>query len=283
MAPARMISVFVAVCLFSMVHGRCPSPEAIPMLDYRDTFSCARVYTKSHRNPALSCTGTCWSAHNGENSPRINGAVDTSAIIVRPGCTFLAYEELNYKGKSRTFTGSTTWWQQDSRVHFFDLDPIFGMRLKWKVVHLRYKSASCFCGYTNAILRCKPKDEYSLIKECRNYGTGSMQCTHAVAKGTTVGKSVTNGKSVSNSIESSLSAALGKVFSLGLKYTRTTSYNWSQTDSKTFSKVTTTTVSCSVPPGQTLKMYQVIGKCDDSVVYTGHYQCRTTPNTETYT
>merc|ERR1719334_1175047 len=100
-----------------------------------------------------------------------------------------------------------------------------------------------------------------------------MECTHAVSKGMELGHSVTNGNSVSVTVETSVGVTLKEIFSMGISVSATTSFDWSRTDSETFSKVTTTTVKCEVLPGQTVTMQQVVGRCGDTNVYTGFYEC----------
>jgi len=134
-------------------------------------------------------------------------------------------------------------------------------------------SFSCFCDFTNAALTCTPTEEYKEIKVCNNTSKGNMECQHAVTQGMELGESVTHGKSISDTVERSVGLAIKGMFSAGLQFSTTTTYDWSKSDSKTFSRTTTESTTCHVPSYTSVKLIQVVGRCGDTVVYTSKFEC----------
>lgn len=239
----------------AMSEARCPKPGELPVKYDNSRFFCARVYANGHRNAALSCTGRTQDIFNGEYTTSIGRFQDQiSSIVVRPGCTLHAFEHPYYGGGHGIFTGV---WHQLSG--FWD-----NLISSW----------TCDCDFSNKALTCTPREEYEVLKVCRNPSNGSMECDHAVTKGMEIGKSVTHGKSVSYSVSASFGAEFKKKFTASLSASVTTSYDWSKTDTKTFSQTTRTNVKCVVEPGDSLKMVQVVGKCGDTIIYTGYYECQ---------
>jgi len=269
-SPACVI--LLTACLVAYNHARCPAPYNLPTLfPPEDTrFECARIFDSNHHNPALSCDGDYWDVWNGQNEPdmtdihnimNLNGDVwygnwnnVISSLVVRPGCKLYAWNKKHYFGRSVVFTGV------HSRLHDSGWND-------------QISSLSCFCDFTNKALRCKPTEEYKEITECINPSKGNMVCQHAVTKGMELGQSVTHGRSISHTVEASLGLEIKKIFSVGLKYSRTTTYDWSKSDSSTFSKTTTQTTTCNVPSYTTIKLIQVVGRCGDTVVYTSKFEC----------
>lgn len=252
----RIILLF-SICV-PLINARCPNPNELPRKYNSNTFMCARIYEHSNHVENLSCRGAYRNIYNGENahSAPIYGWNDrVSSLVVREGCRLDVFWDHYFGGGHKQFTG--------------------------KVHHLRnygwndaISSWSCACDFSNAALRCTPSEEYQQIAVCGNPNPGSATCTHSMQKGLSIGNSVTRGKSVSNTVEVSLGVTFKEIFSIGLAASTTTDYSWSRTDSLTFSKVRTTTISCEVLSGRTVRILQVVGRCGDTVVYTSHYICQ---------
>ncbi|XP_041472015.1 uncharacterized protein LOC121421386 isoform X2 [Lytechinus variegatus] len=237
--------IFMVLCSVASVVCRCPRPTELP-ITYGKKFFCARAYDHASRAPHMACKGGSLDFVNtgfASLDPPWNDRI--SAVVVRPGCTLLVFEHLHHEGASLKLT---------TGVH--------NLLNWWGGV---ISSLNCDCEYSNAPLTCTPQDYFQDL-DCENNNAGDMQCTYQVQTGMTLGKSVTNGKSVSTTVEASIGLEIKEVFSLGLKVSSTTSFNWSRTTSKDFSTVTTHRVTCTVPEGHHQLLRQVIGKCGDTVM-----------------
>ena len=229
-------------------------------------FLCARVYEHSHNVENLSCGGRHRDIHNGENTHWVGRQWNdkVSSLVVRPGCRLDVYEHVHYKGRHKRFTG------KEYRLKRYSWKGPWWSRSSWND---RISSWSCSCDFSNRALTCRPRQEYHQITRCHNPNQGSMKCQHSVQIGLSIGSSVTRGKSISSTVEASLGAVFKGIFQFGLKASRATTYNWSRSSSRAFNKMTTMSVSCDVPPGRSVRLLEVIGRCGDSTVYTGHYKC----------
>ena len=86
----------------------------------------------------------------------------------------------------------------------------------------------------------------------------------SVTEGTTVTRTSSGGGSNSHSVSANVGLNLKSVFSTGLGYSHTTSYDWSQSSATAFAKSVTHQVSVDVQPGDTVIVYQVVGVCNNS-------------------
>ena len=86
----------------------------------------------------------------------------------------------------------------------------------------------------------------------------------SVAAGTTVTRTLSGGGSTSHSVSANVGLNLKSVFSAGLGYSHTTSYDWSQSTASAFAKTVTHQVSVDVQPGDTVTVFQVVGQCNNS-------------------
>jgi len=248
--------IFLVLSVLPLTSAKCPEPEGLPTLFKPGVFMCARLYSETSHVKMLACKTNhpVRDVANGEltrDSGRWNDW--TSAIVVRPGCVLTGFLDGQFSGGMHKFKGV-----------YSNLIGGWGDRMS---------SWTCECNVPNEALTCTPRQESTMLKICNNPSSGKMVCTHSVAKGMQIGKSTTRGQSSSHTVTASVGAVIKKVFSVGLSYSHTTSFNWSQTESSVFSDVTTSTVKCEVEPHKSIKMMTVVGKCGDVVVHTGSFSC----------
>lgn len=224
---------------------------------------CARLYEDSHRDPNLSCGGNFLEVYNGE----ARGVVpdgwndEVSSIVVRAGCTLLAYEDGAFKGSDRSYQGV------NHRLRNHD----------WNDVMSSY---SCSCEFRP--IDCRPTDGWELAVSCnaRGHSVDSV-CTYQLQEGVVIGRSVTRGGSVSSTVSSTITAEIGLTFEGAYNYSgissSTTSsftreYNWGTSSSVQKSLQTTRSVEMTAQPGQVTELDQIVGRCGDIVVYTEKYR-----------
>ena len=97
-----------------------------------------------------------------------------------------------------------------------------------------------------------------------NFYSTPTKYSFTVAEGTTRTRTSSGGGSSSNSVSANVGLNLKSVFSAGLGYSHTTSYDWSQSSSTAFAKTVTHQVSVDVQPGDTVTVSQVVGLCDNT-------------------
>ena len=85
-----------------------------------------------------------------------------------------------------------------------------------------------------------------------------------MSAGTTTSRATSGGGSTSHSVSANVGLNLKSVFSAGLGYSHTTSFDWSQSTSSSFAKTITHQVQVDVQPGDTVTVFQVVGVCDNS-------------------
>ena len=262
MMDSMLFVTLIGICWTGFVSGGCPTPQELPMrYNGGNVFLCARIYEHSHHITRSSCWGH---HHDIYSEERFSGAKGNwwndrvSSVVVRPGCYLDVYEHTRFRGSSHRLRDG---------IHKNLPD------IGWND---RISSWSCLCEYTNVPLTCQPRESYRTLKSCHNVDAGEMLCDYRIQKGMTIGNSVTNGRSVSETVEASVQGVFKKVLTVGLKYSRTTTYDWSQTRSDTFSTVVTHRVTCDVPVGRRVELRQVVGQCGDTEVFTGQYECRGT-------
>ena len=265
MIDKQTISLLI-FCFVTFISARCPQPKNLPIKYDSRHFLCARVYEHSHYVENLSCGGRHRDIYNGESRGWLGRQWNdkVSSLVVRPGCRLDVYEHIHYKGRRKRFTG------KENRLKKYSWEESWWRTRSW---NNRISSWSCSCDFSNKALTCKPRQEYHKITGCHNPNQGSMQCQHSVQVGLNIGGSVTRNKRVSSVIEASMGAVFKNIFRIGLKASHTTTYNWGKSSDRAFNKMTTMSVSCDVPPGRSVKLLEVIGRCGDTTVYTGYYKC----------
>jgi len=250
----KVMQILLVLCVLHSTSAKCPSTDDIPTMFNKHALTCARIFQTANRNPFLSCTGKSRDIPNEEITTIARGWNDKiEALVVMPGCTFMGYEAGRFGMAMKAFTGTYTvmhWWSR------------------------KISSWTCNCEYKNKVVDCIPRDYLKVLKTCRNPSSGVMECTHSVSTGMEIGKSSTTGKTVSHTATAEVGVAIKEVFSASLSYSFTTGYDWSHTDSSVFSSTTESIVKCVVEPHKSIKMVTVVGKCGDTEVNTGHYECR---------
>ena len=96
-------------------------------------------------------------------------------------------------------------------------------------------------------------------KKANRYSKPSKY-SFSVTEGTTVTRTSSGGGSNSHSVSVGLN--LKSVFSTGLGYSHTTSYDWSQSSATAFAKSVTHQVSVDVQPEDTVIVFHVVGVCN---------------------
>ena len=98
-----------------------------------------------------------------------------------------------------------------------------------------------------------------------NYYSKPVKYVFTVTQGASTTKGSSGGGSSSNSVGSAnVGLNIKSVFSAGLGYSHTTSYNWNESSSTSFSKTVSHQIEVDVQPGDTVTVYQVVGICDNS-------------------
>lgn len=254
--------MFVTLLLlcFSGIMAQCPSPQDLPRTDPTgNVFLCATMWEHSHWEPHLSCGGESFSAYNGETNMNVGDAWNDriSSVVVRPGCHLRLYEHHSLGGSMLALTEGTY------RM----------MEHEMKTWNDQVTSYACSCDYTNVPLQCETTEEYHTLFSCTNTNPGTMICSYSVQQGLEIGQSVTEGKTITESAEFSLQLTFQEVFTSGLKFSTTTTYDWSTSDWTVYSHITTTKVACAVPEGKTVKIVEIVGRCGDTTAFTGYYFC----------
>ena len=111
---------------------------------------------------------------------------------------------------------------------------------------------------------CKPEDKLVQVGRKINQYSKPSKYSFTVAAGTTVTRTSSGGGSTSHSVSANIGLNLKSVFSTGLGYSHTTSYDWSQSTASAFAKTVTHQVSVDVQPGDTVTVFQVVGQCNNS-------------------
>ena len=93
-----------------------------------------------------------------------------------------------------------------------------------------------------------------------NYYSKPVKYVFTVTQGASTTKGSSGGGSSSNSVGSAnVGLNIKSVFSAGLGYSHTTSYNWNESSSTSFSKTVSHQIEVDVQPGDTVTVYQVVG------------------------
>jgi vesicle coat complex subunit len=133
------------------------------------------------------------------------------------------------------------------------------------------------CHVPSAVELCKPHDEKKMVYSCDNKrGKQSVTCAYEKQQGVTTSNSTTKGGSKTDTfgikstaeVSANVMDMLQTKFSLELSYSHATEFNWQQTTQSTFDERTTSTITFDVDPGNTAKIYQVVGTCGPYTVYT---------------
>ena len=99
---------------------------------------------------------------------------------------------------------------------------------------------------------------------------GEVTQVITLTEGTTSIQTSETGGASSTTISAKVGLTLKKIFSTELGVSHTTSYNWAQSSSSSFSKQVSHQARVPVKPGEQVSVCQVIGSCStsDGTVYT---------------
>ncbi|XP_076046262.1 uncharacterized protein LOC143028283 [Oratosquilla oratoria] len=188
-------------------------------------------------------------------------------MVVREGCTLTAYDGGPFKGKPRDFTGVI----KDLSVYGRGF-----LRNSWNDELSAY---SCACTF--GPIDCTPTAKWERIISCDNKDHGNpTKCTYQLKEGLSIGKSVTRGGSVSSTVSATISSEMGVTFaeigsvsaSSSVTESFSKEYNWARSSSIHKSATTLKKVEMTADPGKTTELYQIVGRCGDSAVFTEEYK-----------
>ena len=91
-----------------------------------------------------------------------------------------------------------------------------------------------------------------------NYYSKPVKYVFTVTQGATTTKGSSSGGSSSHSVSANVGVNIKSVFSADLGYSQTTSYDWNESSSASFSKTVSHQVRVNVQPGDTVTVYQVV-------------------------
>ncbi len=106
------------------------------------------------------------------------------------------------------------------------------------------------CRCTQKLIECAPSDDFVTVLACDNRGSDTtVTCSYSETVGTSYTTEATQSQEVSLTVEETIQAGLGDIFSTSLGYSATTGYDWSTTSAETYDFAVTRTVEADVPPG----------------------------------
>ena len=125
------------------------------------------------------------------------------------------------------------------------------------------------CKIKNPASTCTPSDSWMPIQECQNQMSNSnFNCEFELKVGISVSDKTVKGSTLetqaSASLETSVegtSGALSASFKASVGYSRTTGYNWQQSQSDTWNTETTRRLKVEIKPGRSVVVEQVVGSC----------------------
>jgi len=241
-------------------------------------FLCARAYEAGHHVPHLACTGRTLDIPNGDVVEHIGyyGKYwdrwpfgeqyfyklqwvfgwwhdEISALVVRPGCRFHAYEHHFWGGADHVFRegihNNMGWWIN------------------------RPSSWYCECDYTNEILHCDPREEDRNLTVCDSLNNMDGECQATLSEGTEWGQEVTHGNSVDETVSLELGGVLQEILTATIGHSQTMGEYWESTKIKMNHQERGKAVTCKFPANGTVTILQKVAICGNTTVHTGHYQC----------
>ena len=159
----------VSFVLTSTVNGRCPRPSELPTQYNNRKFFCARMWEHSSYHSFQSCIGARYDAYNDQSVGHIGGWWNdkVSSLVVRPGCKLTLWEDISFRGSSRTFTGVA-----HSLKSYRGVTKAWGRKTNWND---QMTAFYCTCEFSNAALTCRPRDTFRIVASCENLGTEQMR------------------------------------------------------------------------------------------------------------
>jgi len=235
------------------------SPDVVPSFE----FIGGRWYSEPGEViPELSCKGQFKEALSMEGDEHPSGDGEPmGSLLIYPGCKVYLFEEPGYEGEFVEYTGPAVMshpkylfgWACGDRD-----DPMLCPRsYLW----------SCQQQFPS----CQPEDGWDTVTTLDNSQSNNPTTfTFAQQIGITWGHSETEGGSISTAIKNSFTVGMSCFFEWSYTFdvTLTTTFNWSQQDSMTWSDVKTYTVSQTVPAGEKVEIMAAVGYCGDNKIET---------------
>lgn len=264
-----MKTAVLLLCLLPICLGiDCPNPPDVPVMDARTSkYTAALLFQgPGHEYPFQSCNGPQLTYVDGDrvSSEGWWDFYEVGSMIVKAGCTFIGFYDVNFSGASTQLRGPAVIPQS----------PGFDYMVGQDRVVKGFRSWYSQCGIT--YINCQPEDRFEVIFSCDNIGGQlDLDCTYTKTIGTSYSNEISDSMSIDTSIEVSLSASFWGLFESTLTTSVTTGYNWGSVSSETMSSQETFEVAATAGAGTTVLFEQATGFCDGSTVKTEMFRVTT--------
>jgi len=268
----------VLICSFGKIEGcsgggndnhdnGCPTVDEVPVMDSKyDVFVCFAIWDGWGDSTMVGgCNGEREYGYDGKKwKGQGNKMWPVGSILVKNGCTFYGYEEMNYKGDLIKYKGPNVYPNgcadgKCPKIEAADDAHANGFR-----------SLECYCDQEPII--CDPKDFWVSVMEYDNRNSSSSTIvTFSKTIGTTWTTEAKESFSVGDKIEATLKE--GFFLNMGeLKVSETTGYDWSAVSTEVKSDSVTTQVDEVVPAHSKLNIQFARGICANNIVNTETYR-----------